>query len=98
LRPIIGRYDHGVPLDGVERTLNDVLRGDTGTVAVPRDNQGRSLESALGPIAARHGGNTVVLTVIRSLQEICDQALASQIDTLGATGGDIVVLNPHSGE
>jgi cell division protein FtsI (penicillin-binding protein 3) len=98
LRPIIGRFDNGAPLDGIERMFDDVLRGDSGKVAVARDNKGISLESAVGPISMREGGNTVVLTIIRSLQEICDRALATAIDTLGATGGDVVVLNPHNGE
>jgi cell division protein FtsI (penicillin-binding protein 3) len=40
----------------------------------------------------------VTLTINRDLQEICERALARATDSLDATGGDIVVMNPATGE
>jgi cell division protein FtsI/penicillin-binding protein 2 len=39
-----------------------------------------------------------MLTLNRDLQDICEQALARAVDSLDAAGGDIVVMNPNSGE
>ncbi|MEO8578480.1 MAG: penicillin-binding transpeptidase domain-containing protein, partial [Gemmatimonadales bacterium] len=38
------------------------------------------------------------LTINRDLQEICERALARATDSLEASGGDIVVMNPNNGE
>jgi cell division protein FtsI (penicillin-binding protein 3) len=95
---VVGRVDaSGKPLDGIELMLDDVLRGDTGSVRVARDKSGHALEApsdGTGP----HSGNTVVLTINRSLQDICERALANAVDSLHATGGDIVVMNPQTGD
>jgi cell division protein FtsI (penicillin-binding protein 3) len=40
----------------------------------------------------------VVLTINNALQEICERELAIAVDSLHADGGDIVVMNPHTGE
>ena len=43
-------------------------------------------------------GNTVVLTIDRRLQDIAERALASAVDRMEARGGDIVVMDPATGE
>jgi cell division protein FtsI (penicillin-binding protein 3) len=40
----------------------------------------------------------VVLTINNALQEICERELAIAVDSLRADGGDIVVMNPNTGE
>ena len=43
-------------------------------------------------------GHTVVLTLHQGLQDIAERALGDAVSRMGASGGDIVVLDPHSGE
>jgi cell division protein FtsI (penicillin-binding protein 3) len=43
-------------------------------------------------------GNSVVLTINADLQEISEKALADAVARMGAEGGDIVILDPRSGE
>ena len=98
IRRIVGRVTpDGKALDGIELALDSLLRGDTATVRVARDKSGRPLaapDDADDPTP----GSTVVLTINRELQEICDRALAVAVDSLHADGGDIVVMNPNTGD
>ncbi len=98
IRRIVGRVTpEGKALDGIELALDSLLRGDTATVRVARDKSGRPLaapDDADDPTP----GSTVVLTINRELQEICDRALAVAVDSLHADGGDIVVMNPNTGD
>lgn len=98
IRRIVGRIaPDGQALDGIELALDSLLRGDTATIRVARDKSGHTLAAALGS-SDPTPGNTVVLTINRELQEICDRALAVAVDSLHADGGDIVVMNPNTGD
>lgn len=99
LQRITGKIDaKGKPLAGIELTLDSLLRGDSGTVNLARDKTGRGFDSPDTWGAKPEAGNSVALTISSSLQEICERALASAVDSLSASGGDIVVMNPHTGE
>lgn len=99
IRRIVGRLDpSGRALDGVEAALDSILRGDSSLTSVARDKRGNRLGSPAELDGASRGGASVVLTINRALQDICERALASAIDSLGASGGDIVVMNPHTGD
>ena len=98
IRRIVGRVrPDGSALDGVELSMDSLLTGDTSTVRVARDKSGRPLAAPLGSEEPRPG-DTVVLTISRALQDICDRALADAVDSLHADGGDIVVMSPKTGE
>jgi len=88
---------NGRGLDGLEAALDTLLRGDGRAGSVMHDALGRVIESPAAPEASGHAGDVVVLTINRSLQEICARALDEAVDRMGATGGDIVVLDPHDG-
>ena len=99
IRRIVGSLDgQGNPLDGLELALDTILRGDSGRVSLARDRNGRALDNPDGWTAQPRAGSTVVLTINNSLQEICERELAIAVDSLRADGGDIVVMNPHTGE
>ncbi|HEX6574897.1 MAG TPA: penicillin-binding transpeptidase domain-containing protein [Gemmatimonadaceae bacterium] len=99
IRRIVGSLDpQGKPLGGIELALDSLLSGDSAVAAVARDNRGRRLDSPDSWTALPRAGHNVTLTVNRDLQEICERALAHAVDSLDASGGDIVVLNPASGE
>jgi len=99
IRRIVGRLDPtGKALDGIESALDSTLRGDSSRSSVARDKRGNALGSPVDAPAAAHDGATVVLTINHALQDICERALSEAVDSLHATGGDIVVMNPHNGD
>lgn len=99
VRRIVGGLDgKGIPLDGIELGLDTVLRGDSAPVTMARNRDGRALETPDGWSNPPRPGSTVTLTINSGLQDICERELSVAVDSLGATGGDIVVMNPHTGE
>jgi cell division protein FtsI (penicillin-binding protein 3) len=99
VRRIVGSLDpQGRPLGGIELALDSVLRGDSAISAIARDVRGRRLDSPESWAMVPRAGNNVTLTLNRDLQEICERALARAVDSLDASGGDIVVLNPNTGD
>jgi cell division protein FtsI (penicillin-binding protein 3) len=99
IKRIVGSLDgHGNPLDGLELALDTLLRGDSGRVRLARDKDGRALDSPDGWTEQPKAGSTVVLTINNTLQDISERELSIAVDSLHADGGDIVVMNPHTGE
>jgi cell division protein FtsI (penicillin-binding protein 3) len=98
MRAVIGRVDQqGKGIDGLELTLDSLLRGRSGAATMLRDARGRRFESPGSPGRAPTKGHAVSLTLNAELQAICERALADAVAQLGASGGDIVVLDPHDG-
>lgn len=96
---LIGRVDAaGVATDGLERALDHFLRGEQGEAELARDVTGNTFASPSASKLEARPGNTVVLTIDRRLQDIAERALESAVSRLEARGGDIVVLDPNSGE
>jgi cell division protein FtsI (penicillin-binding protein 3) len=99
IKRIVGSLDgRGNPMDGLELALDSLLRGDSGKVSLARDNNGRALDSPDAWTDQARPGSTVVLTINNTLQDICERELSIAVDSLRADGGDIVVMNPHTGE
>src|ERR1700681_553656 len=99
IKLIVGSLDgQGNPLDGLELALDSLLRGDSGKVRLARDKDGRALDSPDGWTERPKAGSTVMLTINHTLQDICERELSIAVDSLHADGGDIVVMNPHTGE
>ena len=85
-------------LDGVELALDSILRGVPGKSTLARSKQSGIEESPSAPTVLPIAGDTVVLTLNHQLEEIAENALADAVTKMGAEGGDIVILDPHSGE
>ena len=99
IRRIVGRVGpDGRPLDGIELAMDGVLRGDSTKERRAVDVQGHRIDSPEGWVSAPRPGASVTLTINETLQEICERALARASDSLQAEGGDIVVMNPVTGE
>ena len=98
-RRLVGRVDaQNNALDGLELTLDSLLRGTAGSATFVRDIRGRSFESPNAPRVVPKPGHTVVLTLNHDLQEIVEHALAAAVSQMSAEGGDIVILDPHRGD
>ncbi|MGH7521986.1 MAG: penicillin-binding transpeptidase domain-containing protein [Gemmatimonadales bacterium] len=102
-RAIIGRVGEdgrggGRGGGGLERLLDSLLSGTPGSAVVLKDRSGREYVSPARVIAAPVAGNDVVLTLDAELQEIAQRALDDAIDNMQADGGDVVMLDPATGE
>lgn len=98
-RQIIGRVDlNGRPSDGIELALDGLLKGQPGTTTLVQDVARRTFEAPTTPRRAPVEGNSVTLTINQELQEIAENALSDAVLKMGATSGDIVILDPYSGE
>jgi len=83
-RATIGRLgDDGLAASGLERTLDSLLAGRAGAAVV---------------IAPPVSGLDVVLTLDAELQEIAQRALDDALRRMDADGGDVVMLDPGTGE
>lgn len=99
IRRIVGRVGaDGRPLDGIELAMDAVLRGDTMGVRRAIDVRGRGIDAPAGWRSPPRAGSSLMLTINETLQEICERALTRASDSLRADGGDIVVMNPFTGE
>jgi cell division protein FtsI (penicillin-binding protein 3) len=95
---LIGHVDvDNNPVGGLESSLDSILRGRPGSATILRDPRGQGRESPTEPGTPPVKGNSVVLTINADLQEIAERALADAVSRMGAEGGDIVVLDPHTG-
>ncbi len=98
MRRIVGRVDaDGHAVDGVELSLDTLLRGTPGAATVMRDVHGRRFDSPAASAKPPVTGNTVVLTINQELQEIAERALADAVSNMSAEGGDVLVLDPADG-
>jgi cell division protein FtsI (penicillin-binding protein 3) len=86
------------PVDGLELSLDSILRGTPGSATLLVDSRGQRRESPTVPGIPPTKGNTIVLTLNNDLQQIAENALGDAVQRMGAEGGDIVILDPHSGE
>jgi cell division protein FtsI (penicillin-binding protein 3) len=98
-RAVIGRVgDDGLGASGLERLLDSLLSGTPGAAVVLKDRAGREYESPARLIAEPTAGYDVVLTIDAELQEIAQRALDDALDRMNADGGDVVMLDPATGE
>ena len=102
-RAVIGRVGEdgrgsGSGGGGLERVLDALLAGTPGGAVVLKDREGREYESPARVVSEPVPGNDVVLTLDAALQEIAQRALDDAIDNMEADGGDVVMLDPRTGE
>lgn len=99
LRRLLGVVDaDGAAIGGVESTLDSLLRGRSGRSALRRDGRGGRFSTPEEQRLDAVRGHDVVLTLHEGLQGIVERALTDAVTRMGASGGDIVVLDPLTGE
>jgi len=96
---IVGRVDAtGRGGSGLERALDTLLAGRAGRAVMLRDRSGRTYPSPSRPASDPVSGADVYLTLDADLQEIAERALAAAVAQTRAAGGDVVILQPETGE
>jgi cell division protein FtsI (penicillin-binding protein 3) len=98
--PIVGALgpDGGRGLSGLERSLDSLLSGQPGLTTDLRDASGSQYQSPGRLVREPVPGHDVVLTLDAELQGIAEQSLAAALGAFKAQGGDVVFLDPRSGE
>ncbi|HKT59083.1 MAG TPA: penicillin-binding transpeptidase domain-containing protein [Gemmatimonadales bacterium] len=99
-RPIIGALSPDRPVggSGLESALDSVLTGRPGEAVLLKDRAGRRYDSPNRKTRDPVPGNDVTLTLDAELQEIAERGLDEAIAQMKAEGGDVVFLDPNSGE
>jgi cell division protein FtsI (penicillin-binding protein 3) len=99
-RPIIGGLSPDRPAGaaGLELSLDSLLTGQPGAAVLLKDRAGRRYESPARMLREPVAGNDVTLTLDAELQEIAERGLAEALTAMNAAGGDVVFLDPLTGE
>jgi cell division protein FtsI (penicillin-binding protein 3) len=99
-RPIIGALSPDRPVggSGLESALDSMLTGRPGEAVLLKDRAGRRYDSPNRKTRDPVPGNDVSLTLDAELQEIAERGLDEAIAQMKAEGGDVVFLDPNSGE
>ncbi len=98
-RSVIGRTDiDGIGISGLELQFDDLLTGVEGQLTREMAPGGRSIPGTGEVTAAPIPGDDLVLTLDRSIQYACEEALIEQVERLGARGATCVVMDTPTGE
>ena len=93
-----GSGEDGRTGSGIERILDTLLAGTDGRKIVIKDSRGRKYESPARPNLFPVPGHDVYLTLDAGLQEIVEDALYDALQQYDAESGDVVVLEPATGQ
>jgi cell division protein FtsI (penicillin-binding protein 3) len=86
-----------VAVGGLELELDSLLRGTQGRRSLVRDGRGGLIETPDLVGREARPGHTVILTFNQSLQQIAERELHEAVRRTGASGGDLVLLDPRDG-
>lgn len=98
-REVIGSVSGDArPLGGIEQQFDALLRGTDGHAIVRRDAAGRKISAFALPSVPPQDGMDIRLTIDLDLQEIADGALRDAVERTGASGGDLLLVDPATGD
>ncbi len=83
---------------GVERQLEEHLRGPERTVLALRDRRGHIVEGAHLFEADTLRGADVTLSIDKRIQDVAERELELAVRASEAEAGSVVVMDPHTGE
>lgn len=90
-------HDHG-GVQGVERSLDEYLRGHDGYRIIERDRTGRELVAFRGQERAPRSGHNVQLTVNMALQQIVEEELDLACRQFKPKMAVAILMRPKTGE
>ncbi len=85
------------PQGGLELEADSLLRGVSGRDEFVLDRRGRRIVSPALERVSAQPGHTITLTLNSTLQQIAERQLKLAMDSTGASGGDVVIMNPQDG-
>ena len=92
--PMLGLGTANNGREGLERTLNRHLAGETYKYVQWRDRKGRRITTN---IPQARPGNSVVLTIDRSIQRIAEEALDQVMERSEPESASAVIIDPETG-
>jgi cell division protein FtsI (penicillin-binding protein 3) len=81
---------------GIEKALNDVLRGQPGRMRLLTDVKRRGIDSQFESEA--RAGVPITLTIDERIQFVAERELAAAVHHQQAVSGSLVVMNPFTGD
>lgn len=87
-----------VGIDGLEARYDRVLRGKDGFLREMTDSRGKPIGVAADDFVAPVHGRHIVLTIDANIQMIAEQELRASIREFNAKRGEVIVMDPWSGE
>lgn len=86
-------------LDGIEKTMDEYLRGVAGRIIAESDVLGREIPFKTERYINPQDGCNVILTIDEVIQHFAEQALENAIeDNKAVNGGVAIVMNPRNGD
>jgi len=95
---IIGYVTNNLGQYGIEKSFNEELKGIPGKFQTKKDSVGRQLTVGDSILEPAVDGDTVVLTIDRSIQLKADAIIAEAVNQWRADSGQIVVMDPKTGK
>jgi cell division protein FtsI (penicillin-binding protein 3) len=96
---IIGAVDAaGRGQSGLELSFDSVLAGQPGFGVQRQDATGASAGWLVTPVVAQSPGGDLYLTIDAEMQALAESVLGDAVEETEATGGDLLILDPRSGE
>ena len=92
----VGTDDVG--LDGMEMTLDKIIKGELFEQLVDTDSHGIPIFKSIFTFAPTKQGKNVYLTLDSGIQFIVEQSLDKAMTSTGAKAGTVIVMNPKTGE
>src|SRR2546423_2019709 len=93
-----GMQKDGIGLEGLELKFEKQLAGKDGFKRTLRDFRGRPLAVAAEDYLPAQHGQHIILTVDGNIQLIAEQELAAACEHYKAARGEVIVMDPHSGD
>ncbi len=85
------------PQYGVERTFDPQLRGQEGLISTASDINKTQIVSGDQTIIDARDGDTIILTIDRTVQKELDRILQSAVERFEADSGQAIVMDPSTG-
>jgi cell division protein FtsI (penicillin-binding protein 3) len=96
---VIGCFSaYEMPLSGIELKFDEMLKGTPGVRRHLRDARGRPVPCVEAVVQKPVAGNSLVLTLDIDLQLTAEKALDEAVETHGAKGGCVLIVDPWTGE
>lgn len=85
-------------LSGIEKTMEDVLKGSHGLEVIQKDALGKNIAGTSHPVQAARSGHNLLLTIDISFQRFATEELEKTLSDYEAESGMVCITNPQTGE
>lgn len=95
---LIGFLDNSFnPVYGIEKSMNETLAGQKGSIRGEVDLRGRTLTARSSSIEEAINGTDLVLTIDQVIQNKVEELLEAQVKESQARSGEVVIQDPSTG-